>query len=50
MEFYFNYGLNTTTWSLFVNKQILMKYERLYIEKQINETKQLEIEKKREIN
>ena len=37
---YFNYGLNTNTWNLFVNKQIMMKYERLFIEKQMNEVKQ----------
>lgn len=30
---FFNFGLNTTTWRLFVNKQILMRYERLFIEK-----------------
>ena len=36
---FFNFGLNTTTWRLFVNKQILMKYERLFIEKQMNEVR-----------
>lgn len=30
---YFNYGLNTATWNLLVNKQIYMKFERLFIEK-----------------
>jgi hypothetical protein len=30
---YFNFGLNTVTWRLFVNKQILMRYERLFIER-----------------
>ncbi|TNV73339.1 hypothetical protein FGO68_gene12786 [Halteria grandinella] len=34
---FFNYGLNTTTWRLVVNKQILMRYERLFIERQMNE-------------
>jgi hypothetical protein len=34
---YFNFGLNTTTWRLFVNKQILMRYERLFIERQMND-------------
>lgn len=34
---YFNFGLNTTTWRMIVNKQILMRYERLFIEKQMNE-------------
>ncbi len=44
---FFNYGLNTTTWRHFVNKQILMKYERLFIEKQMNEfkTKKSELER-----
>ena len=32
-KFFFNYGLNTSSWRLFVNKQILMRYERLFIEK-----------------
>lgn len=48
---YFNYGLNTTTWRLFVNKQILMRYERLFIERQINdvstEKRKLEAELKK---
>ena len=35
----FNYGLNINNWHLFVNKQILMRYERLFIEKQLNEIK-----------
>lgn len=30
--FYFNYELNTYTWRLIVNKQILMNYHRLLIE------------------
>lgn len=30
---YFNFQLNTTTWRLLVNKQILMRFERLFIEK-----------------
>ncbi len=34
---FFNFGLNTTTWRLFVNKQILMRYERLFIERQMND-------------
>ena len=34
---YFNFGLNTTNWRLFVNKQILMRYERLFIERQLND-------------
>lgn len=34
---YFNFGLNTVTWRLFVNKQILMRYERLFIERQLND-------------
>lgn len=41
---FFNYGLNTTTWRLLVNKQILMRYERLFIERQMNE---VNTEKKR---
>lgn len=41
---FFNFGLNTTTWRLLVNKQILMRYERLFIEKQMNE---VNTEKKR---
>jgi len=39
-EGFFNFKLNTTTWRLFVNKQILMRHERLFIEKQMNEIKQ----------
>ena len=34
---YFNFGLTTNTWNMFVNKQLLMKYERLFIERQLNE-------------
>jgi len=34
---YFNFGLNTTNWRLFVNKQIMMRYERLFIERQLND-------------
>jgi len=34
---YFNFGLNTTNWRLFVNKQILMRFERLFIERQMND-------------
>ena len=34
---YFNFGLNTTSWRLFVNKQIMMRYERLFIERQLND-------------
>jgi hypothetical protein len=34
---FFNFGLNTTNWRLFVNKQILMRYERLFIERQMND-------------
>ena len=34
---YFNFNLNTSTWPLFVNKQILMRYERLFVEKQMND-------------
>ena len=30
---YFNYSLNTTNWNMIVNKQIFMKFERLFIEK-----------------
>lgn len=41
-DHYFNFKLNPTTWRLIVNKQILMKYERLFIEKQLNERKQKE--------
>jgi hypothetical protein len=36
---YFNYGLNTDQWRLFVNKQILMRYERLFIERQMNDVR-----------
>ena len=32
---YFNYNLNAYTWNLLVNKQIYMKFERLFIEKQM---------------
>ena len=39
LNLYFNYYLNAETWPLFVNKQILMKYERLFIEKQLSEVK-----------
>ena len=39
---YFNYGLNTTTWRNFVNKQIMQVYTRLTIEKQLMETKKME--------
>ena len=41
-SFYFNYNLNTTTWRLVVNKQILMNYHRLLIECQLNEVKKRE--------
>ena len=34
---YFNFGLNTTTWRLFVNKQMLMRFERMFIERQLND-------------
>ena len=34
---YFNYNLNAYTWNLLVNKQIYMKFERLFIEKQMSE-------------
>ena len=34
---FFNYELNTSTWRHFVNKQILMTYHRLLIEKQLKE-------------
>ena len=47
---YFNYGLNTTTWRLFVNKQILMRYERLFIEKQMNEYKTKKNDLERQLN
>ncbi len=40
--FYFNYELNTYTWRLIVNKQIMMNYHRLLIEMQINEIKKRE--------
>lgn len=47
---FFNFGLNTTTWRLLVNKQILMRHERLFIERQMNEVnsekKKLEMELK----
>lgn len=36
---HFNFGLNTATWRLFVNKQILMRYERLFIERQVHDVK-----------
>ena len=39
---FFNYGLNPDTWHLFVNKQIHMKAERLFIEKQLNDIKSKE--------
>ncbi len=39
-SYFFNFGLNTTTWRLLVNKQILMRYERLFIEKQDKDIKQ----------
>ena len=32
---YFNYNLNAYTWNLLVNKQIYMKFERLFIERQM---------------
>lgn len=37
---YFNYSLDVNTWRRFVNKQIYMKFERLWIEKQMNEVNQ----------
>ncbi|CDW78510.1 UNKNOWN [Stylonychia lemnae] len=46
---YFNFGLNTTTWRMFVNKQILMRYERLFIEKQMNEVKQRKTDLERQL-
>ena len=32
-QMYFNYDINPYTWNLLVNKQIFMKFERLFIEK-----------------
>jgi hypothetical protein len=32
-NYYFNFGLTPKTWNYFVNKQVLMRYERLFIEK-----------------
>ena len=37
MHMYFNYDLTPDTWNLLVNKQIYMKFERLFIEKQLQE-------------
>ena len=37
---YFNYSLDVNNWRKFVNKQIYMKFERLFIEKQVNEVSQ----------
>ena len=34
---HFNYGLTPSTWNLLVNKQIYMKFERIFIEKQLQE-------------
>ena len=34
---YFNYGLTPNQWNMTINKQIFMKFERLFIEKQMNE-------------
>ena len=43
-EYYFNYELNTVTWRMFVNKQILQTYNRLVIEKQVKEVRKMEKE------
>ena len=34
---YFNYGLTPNQWNMVANKQVYMKFERLFIEKQMNE-------------
>ena len=47
--YYFNYELNTHTWRMVVNKQILMNYERLLFEMQVNEIKKREKKLKLEI-
>jgi hypothetical protein len=39
---YFNYELTPDTWNLLVNKQIYMKFERLFIEKQLIEKQRKE--------
>jgi len=46
---FYNFKLNTTTWRMFVNKQILMRYERLFIEKQMNEVKSKKTEYERQL-
>ena len=46
---FFNYGMNTNVWRLFVNKQILMTYERLLIEKQLKEVNNLDKKLRNEI-
>jgi len=43
---YFNYELTTQTWNLLVNKQIYMKFERLFVEKQLKEVEKKERELK----
>ena len=41
---YFNYNLSPQTWNLLVNKQIYMKFERLFIEKHLAERRRREVE------
>ena len=41
---YFNYGLTRHTWNMLCNKQIYMKFERLFIEKQLHEVRKKERE------
>ena len=47
---YFNFGLTTSTWRLFVNKQITMRYERLFIEKQMNDVRNKKQDLERQLN
>ena len=46
---YLNYELTPDTWNLLVNKQIYMKFERLFIERQLMEKKRREEELLRQI-
>lgn len=39
---YLNYELTPDTWNMLVNKQVYMKFERLFIEKQLIEKKRKE--------
>ena len=41
---HFNYGLSPHTWNLMVNKQIYMVFERISIEKQLEEKQKRQME------